>query len=84
MIQTKAIQKFERYSMMLSIDFTGILDFDHRSLYIVFCFDSHLPVKGLFIWCQGCSHGGHLGHIKDWFGVNKQCPTGCGHLCEFT
>lgn len=41
-------------------------------------------MKGLFIWCQGCSHGGHLGHIKEWFGVNKQCPTGCGHFCEFT
>lgn len=57
---------------------------DRCKLVINNCSVCHLPVKGLFIWCQGCSHGGHLGHIKDWFGVNKQCPTGCGHLCEFT
>ncbi|XP_060562640.1 GATOR complex protein WDR24-like isoform X2 [Ruditapes philippinarum] len=48
------------------------------------CCVCHLPVKGLFLWCQGCSHGGHLQHVKDWFSRNAECPTGCGHVCEYT
>ncbi|KAL4222635.1 WD repeat-containing protein 24 [Mactra antiquata] len=47
------------------------------------CCICHLPVKGLFLWCQGCSHGGHLQHVKDWFSRNAECPTGCGHICEY-
>uniref|UniRef100_A0A8C9IYG6 GATOR2 complex protein WDR24 n=1 Tax=Panthera tigris altaica TaxID=74533 RepID=A0A8C9IYG6_PANTA len=27
------------------------------------CAVCHHVVKGLFVWCQGCSHGGHLQHI---------------------
>lgn len=42
------------------------------------------PVKRLYVWCQGCSHGGHLQHIMDWFKNNKQCPRGCGHYCEYS
>ncbi|CAH1788741.1 unnamed protein product [Owenia fusiformis] len=48
------------------------------------CSICHLVVKGLYVWCQGCSHGGHIQHIKDWFSRSRNCPTGCGHLCEFT
>lgn len=48
------------------------------------CCVCSLPVKGLFMWCQGCSHGGHLQHVKDWFSRNTECPTGCGHICEYT
>jgi len=42
-------------------------------------------VKGLYVWCQGCGHGGHLSHLKAWFEEtgNKNCPAGCGHLCEY-
>ena len=40
-------------------------------------------VKGLFAWCQGCSHGGHLKCLKSWYRKNTLCPTGCGHHCEF-
>ena len=40
-------------------------------------------VKGLFVWCQGCSHGGHLKCLKSWFSDNTICPTGCGHYCEY-
>lgn len=46
------------------------------------CSVCHLPVKGLYSWCQGCSHGGHMGHLKEWFSRSTQCPTGCGHECE--
>ena len=38
-------------------------------------------VSGIFVWCQGCGHGGHLEHMKSWFGNNKQCPAGCLHNC---
>ncbi|KAH3698714.1 hypothetical protein DPMN_086261 [Dreissena polymorpha] len=42
------------------------------------------PVKGIFLWCQGCSHGGHMQHIKDWLLQSNECPKGCGHICEYT
>lgn len=48
------------------------------------CSICHEPVHGSYVWCQGCDHGGHLHHMKDWFLVEQQCPTGCGHLCEYT
>ncbi|XP_041478602.1 GATOR complex protein WDR24-like isoform X2 [Lytechinus variegatus] len=48
------------------------------------CSICHLPVKGLYAWCQGCSHGGHLEHIREWLKTNQYCPTGCGHQCEYT
>ncbi|RGB25950.1 WD40-repeat-containing domain protein [Rhizophagus diaphanus] len=46
------------------------------------CSICHNTVKGLYTWCQGCSHGGHLFHMKEWFSVNNECPTGCGHNCS--
>lgn len=47
------------------------------------CVVCHLPVKGLYVWCQGCSHGGHLPHVKEWFSKRQLCPAGCGHRCEY-
>lgn len=40
-------------------------------------------VKGMFAWCQGCGHGGHINHIQSWLRNNKYCPAGCGHICEY-
>uniref|UniRef100_T1KSN4 GATOR2 complex protein WDR24 n=1 Tax=Tetranychus urticae TaxID=32264 RepID=T1KSN4_TETUR len=48
------------------------------------CSICHEIVKGLYIWCQGCSHGGHLQHITEWLKRSRECPSGCGHLCEYT
>ncbi|XP_056594885.1 GATOR complex protein WDR24 isoform X1 [Triplophysa dalaica] len=48
------------------------------------CAVCHHVVKGLFVWCQGCSHGGHLEHVMDWLKQSDHCPAGCGHLCEYT
>ena len=48
------------------------------------CAICHIPVKGLFSWCQGCGHGGHLNHMKEWYKLYSYCPTGCGHKCEFS
>lgn len=39
-------------------------------------------VKGLYSWCQGCGHGGHILHMSTWFKNNLVCPTGCGHFCN--
>ena len=47
------------------------------------CSLCHLAVRGLYVWCRGCSHGGHLLHMREWFSRNAACPTGCGHLCEY-
>ncbi len=33
---------------------------------IGFCFLCHLPVKGIFVWCPGCGHGGCLDHALEW------------------
>ncbi|XP_059835219.1 GATOR complex protein WDR24 isoform X3 [Hypanus sabinus] len=48
------------------------------------CAVCHQVVRGLFVWCQGCSHGGHLQHIMNWLRTSPYCPAGCGHLCEYT
>lgn len=42
---------------------------------------SNGTVKGLFVWCQVCGHGGHLKHIRDWHKMETRCPAGCGHEC---
>jgi len=39
-------------------------------------------VGGLMSWCQGCGHGGHDAHLRWWFRGHKECPVGCGHLCN--
>ncbi|XP_071975805.1 GATOR2 complex protein WDR24 [Engystomops pustulosus] len=48
------------------------------------CAVCHHVVKGLFVWCQGCGHGGHLQHIMNWMQKKSHCPAGCGHLCEYS
>ncbi|PVV03036.1 hypothetical protein BB560_002510 [Smittium megazygosporum] len=42
------------------------------------------PVTGMYIWCQGCGHGGHYDHLAYWFEEQNQhsCPSGCGHYCS--
>ncbi|XP_077864597.1 GATOR2 complex protein WDR24 [Saccoglossus kowalevskii] len=48
------------------------------------CSICHHVVKGLYVWCQGCSHGGHLHHIEEWLKSSSWCPAGCGHKCEYS
>lgn len=48
------------------------------------CSVCHGTVRGLYVWCQGCSHGGHLNHIMEWMSQHKECPASCGHICEYT
>ncbi|KAK7593002.1 hypothetical protein V9T40_007754 [Parthenolecanium corni] len=36
-----------------------------------------------FTWCQTCRHGGHAGHLSDWFKEHSECPvTGCSCNCQ--
>uniref|UniRef100_A0A6V2AHI3 GATOR complex protein WDR24 n=1 Tax=Ditylum brightwellii TaxID=49249 RepID=A0A6V2AHI3_9STRA len=48
------------------------------------CWICHEAVKGIFVWCPGCGHGGHIDHTLEWFGgrgertLRESCPTGCG------
>lgn len=40
------------------------------------------PFASWIIWCQTCRHGGHSGHLLDWFGEHTECPvTGCTCRC---
>uniref|UniRef100_A0A6B2KXP8 Uncharacterized protein n=1 Tax=Arcella intermedia TaxID=1963864 RepID=A0A6B2KXP8_9EUKA len=35
-----------------------------------------------FSWCQTCKHGGHVGHLKEWFSRHKECPVAdCSCRC---
>ncbi|KAJ2477436.1 SEA (Seh1-associated) complex subunit [Coemansia sp. RSA 2131] len=45
-----------------------------------------MRVRGRFVWCKGCGHGGHAEHLWEWFdGMGQeQCPSGCGHACAPT
>ncbi|KAH9267830.1 hypothetical protein BASA84_000517 [Batrachochytrium salamandrivorans] len=32
-------------------------------------------INSWFTWCQSCKHGGHTGHILDWFKGHTMCPV---------
>lgn len=53
-----------------------------KSVEATKCAYCRLPVKGLYLWCQTCCHGGHVDHMTHWFTHNSKCPV-CGHLCEY-
>lgn len=53
-----------------------------RSVESSKCSICHMVVRGLYAWCQGCSHGGHLAHMKQWFSNHDKCPK-CDHICEY-
>lgn len=46
---------------------------------VLLCEECDKKAMGLFFWCPGCGHGGHLGHINK----NKSSffCKGCGHQC---
>jgi hypothetical protein len=38
-----------------------------------------------FTWCLQCHHGGHAGHIFEWFKSNSRCPvSNCNCTCQKT
>ena len=51
---------------------------------ITLCAVCSKTVTGLYVWCGGCSHGGHLSHLHNWYVENTTCPyPGCDHECEY-
>lgn len=49
--------------------------------YAFRCTICDMAVRGLFTICNECGHGGHVGHLHEWFKTHKVCPTGCGCRC---
>ncbi|XP_077419336.1 GATOR2 complex protein WDR59 isoform X2 [Vanacampus margaritifer] len=45
------------------------------------CVVCHVAVRGSSHFCLSCGHGGHTGHMMDWFRKQDQCPAGCGCRC---
>lgn len=45
------------------------------------CSICHMPVRGPYVFCFECYHGGHVTHLSDWFSKHDVCPTGCGCVC---
>jgi len=36
-----------------------------------------------FSWCQTCKHGGHVGHLQEWFKTHRGCPVAdCDCQCD--
>lgn len=51
-------------------------------------FDPKAPGANLWVWCQGCGHGGHAACLSAWHAQDGElfsggeCPIrGCGHAC---
>ena len=49
--------------------------------YAFRCSLCDVAVRGLFTVCASCGHGGHTGHLAEWFNKHSVCPTGCGCDC---
>ena len=61
------------------------MNYGHSSRNFAFrCAICDTAVRGLFIYCAVCKHGGHLRHMVNWFSKNSFCPTGCGCQCNFS
>jgi hypothetical protein len=42
------------------------------------------PLEEALIWCPSCGHGGHFGHLEQWFKQNKGCPVSkCPCKCKY-
>ncbi|XP_017846940.1 GATOR complex protein WDR24 isoform X2 [Drosophila busckii] len=54
-----------------------------RSMQSAKCCVCGLIVRGFYAWCQGCSHGGHIEHLQQYFAKHAKCPK-CGHLCAYS
>ena len=38
-------------------------------------------IRGTALFCTACGHGGHPTHLKKWFELNAECPSGCDCRC---
>ena len=43
---------------------------------------SPVELDDWIVWCSTCRHGGHKGHLTEWFGTFDECPVaGCTCQC---
>ena len=64
----------------LSVTSMSSSQLQHNCCYASsYCSACLQPVKGLFMWSRGCSHGGHVSCMQTWMKTSKQCPhVDCG------
>jgi hypothetical protein len=34
-----------------------------------------MPIAEHWVWCLSCSHGGHMGHVREWFATHTVCAV---------
>eukprot|EP00051_Salpingoeca_urceolata_P029437 m.6776 g.6776 ORF g.6776 m.6776 type:complete len:869 (+) comp2726_c0_seq1:82-2688(+) len=49
--------------------------------FVLRCSVCRMRVQWRCDFCSQCGHGGHEGHLRQWFADNETCPTGCGCRC---
>ena len=76
----ESISTFNQRSTTISVGGGGASSSQGRPARAT-CSVCQRSVKGLFVWCQGCGHGGHIDHMRKWFEQSLECPAGCGHNC---
>ena len=45
------------------------------------CSLCQMAVRGAGYFCASCGHGGHTGHMREWFELTVECSSGCGCRC---
>jgi len=51
------------------------------TVYATYCSLCQGRINGSAYYCFSCGHGGHPNHLKEWFELHMECPTGCGCRC---
>lgn len=41
-----------------------------------------MPRGELMAWCQSCRHGGHAGHLAEWFASGRTVCPAAGCMCQ--
>ena len=49
--------------------------------FALICSLCQMAVRGAGYFCASCGHGGHTGHMREWFEFSVECSSGCGCRC---
>lgn len=49
--------------------------------YALSCSLCQMAIRGAGYFCASCGHGGHTGHMREWFEQAIECAAGCGCRC---
>ena len=78
--ENKKVQEKSEYKFLFSCKNCGRNEFKEGKCAcgkILLCGECYKKTSGLFIWCPGCGHGGHIDHINKMKSVYN-CKD-CGH-----